>query len=108
MNTNTEITTAARRIAREHNARNGSSVDFKLYFDRSGSLVDVLEKGMAYANRADYAEFAVMTVSGQGVHMTYRAAQDLLDAYDAHGKDYYAQDFYLYELRNARDSERFA
>jgi hypothetical protein len=106
MNTATPITTAARRIAREVNA---TVRETKLWFDADGRVVDSTPADMWYINPADQAPTAVLTHPGlrrTSERLTYRAAQDLLDAIAAHPGDVDEQGWYLSRLDDARRAER--
>ena len=97
MNANTAITTAARKIATTTNARNSET---KLHFDADGQLLDSHAKDMWYTTRQDWADqLAVSTIGAGRGHMTYREAQDLLDAAATDDAGYYLQQ--LADERNA-------
>ncbi|MGC4151478.1 MAG: hypothetical protein QM628_00170 [Propionicimonas sp.] len=101
MNTATPITTAARRIARKANA---TAPTLAVEFDRQGHAVDVHPAGLRYAPHAA-PEGIVLTIHCNGGGLTYRRAQDLLDAVDAHPGDRGMQDYYLQQLETAREME---
>lgn len=96
MNTSTAITTAARKIAAATNARPSN---IKIVFDAAGNVLDSHPKDMWYTTPQPWdAQVATWTIgSGKG-HMTYRAAQDLLDAAATDDPD-----FYLYQLDTERE-----
>jgi len=103
MNANTAITTAARRIARETNA---SARGMKLHFDANGKVLDRHPADQSYTTRQAWATDRVVTTVS-GAHITYRAAQDFLDAaaYAATQTaewPYAAEGIYLDELATAR------
>lgn len=81
--TETQITTAARRIAR---AANAAGPRLKLYFAADGELLGGIETGHTYATRPDWADEIAVTVETVGSspwhdgRYTYRDIQDRLDA----------------------------
>lgn len=80
------ITTAARRIAREHNRYFGSAFDGSLLvFDREGNRDRVLElmrpEGAAWHAWLDAAGLVVVRIDASR-RMTQREAQALLDGID--------------------------
>lgn len=102
MDTNTPITTAARRITREVNA---TVAELRISFDAEGHVVDTTPADMWYINPAD-APVAVLTLQGQRrtpERMTQREAQDLLDAAAAHPGDSAEQGFFISSLADARE-----
>ena len=102
MNLNTLITTAARRITREVNS---TVPETRIWFDAEGHVVDTTPADMWYIDPAD-APVAVLTLRGQRrtpERMTYREAQDLLDAAAAHPGDSAEQGYFLSLLADARE-----
>ena len=85
--TETQITTAARRITRAANAAGRRA---KLYFAADGELLGQVETGHTYATRPDWAdEIAVMVETAGSTpwhdgRYTYRDIQDRLDAHAQH------------------------
>lgn len=85
--TETQITTAARRITRTANAAGRCA---KLYFAADGELLGQVETGHTYATRPDWADEIVVTVQTVGStpwhngRVTQRGIQDQLDAYTQH------------------------
>lgn len=101
--TETPITTAARRIAREVNAEVS---DMQLWFAADGTIVDRTPAGMWYIDSADQAPDAVLILTGNrrtNERLTQRAAQDLLDAAAAHPGNPAAQGYFLSCLDDARE-----
>ncbi|WP_261809562.1 hypothetical protein [Levilactobacillus humaensis] len=76
-NENTEITTAARRIAREVN---DTPKEYTTMFDKDGHSLGTHPTGMWYVNGHHEPEGTIYSVVGhRGSHMTYRQAQDMID-----------------------------
>lgn len=101
MNLHTPITTAARRITRKANA---TAPTLAVEFDRQGNPVDVHPADLRYAPHAG-PEGVVLTIRCNGGGLTYRRAQDLLDAIDAHPGDHDMQGYYLQQLESGREME---
>lgn len=115
--TETQITTAARRITRTANA---AGPRLKLYFAADGELLGSIETGHTYATRPDWADEIVVTVQTAGSspwhdgRYTYRDIQDQLDAYTQHAAHadtctQWADDcrsFYLMGLQLDREAGR--
>lgn len=103
MNTNTAITTAARRLARENNTR---YPEITTGYDTDGHPVDAWSTGMTHIGKPP-ADIAVTLRGTRNCPMTYRAAQDHLDAAahaTAHPDELHAADDYLADLQFARDT----
>jgi pectin methylesterase-like acyl-CoA thioesterase len=86
MNPNTAITTAARRIARELNVR---PKEITIGFDGTGHVTEAWPTGTWTPGQGDGAA-VIHRGTRTGDRMTYRAAQDLLDAaawVDTHPQD---------------------
>lgn len=97
MNTHTDITTAARRIAREVNA---THYETRIWFAADGTVLDRTPAGMWYIDPADEAP-AVVILRGTrrtNERLTQREAQDRLDAALAHPGDLDEQGYYLERL----------
>ena len=81
--TDTQITTAARRIARITNA---TGPRLKLHFAADGDLLGTLETGHTYTVRPDWVDQVAVTTQTAGCspwhdgRYTYRQIQDQLDA----------------------------
>lgn len=79
MDTATSITTAARRIARDANT---SSPLVKTWYDADGHPVEAAPADMWFTDpRPDLAGLVLCKGTRGEERMTYRAAQDLIDAY---------------------------
>lgn len=104
MNTASAITPAARRIARK---TNDTPRSLKIRFDINGDVLDVHPVDMFYTPGNGPAGIAITTIgTGKNHHMTYRHAQDCIDAYNAHPDDPDMREFYLQQLETQRDYER--
>lgn len=109
MDLNTPITTAARRITRRVN---DAPREVALAFDLEGNVVDSHPSDMWYANPAEAPVSAVRIngmwnahdLKGRHVRLTYRVAQDHLDAYKRDRSQYPTVDDYLYWLDVERES----
>lgn len=105
MDTATKITPAARRIARETNS---TPRGIATRFDIEGQVLDRHPADMWYLPGNGPTGIAITThgLAGWG-HMTYRHAQDCIDAYNAHPDDPDDREFYLQQLQTQRSFERF-
>ena len=82
--TETQITTTARRIAREINTYAGHNMEMKVYFDAEGRTINAHPADMWYAKRPEWMdEVLVSRRAGRG-RVTQRDIQDHLDAIAAY------------------------
>lgn len=105
MNINTAITTAARRLTRESNTR---PAEVTTAYDADGNPVEAWSSGMYHTGGT--APACAVTLAGTKLdRLTYRRAQDLLDAAAwaaAHPEQHATTDpigDYLYRLAVARE-----
>ena len=87
--TETQITTTARRIAREINSYAGHSNEWTLYFDADGRQMGGHEVGQRYPQRPDWMDTVLLSHhAGRGargaIRVTPREIQDHLDAIAAY------------------------
>lgn len=104
--TETPITTAARRIARDVNA---TVAEVTTYYDTAGGQLGSHETGMWFVDAADAPVAAVVAAGRRGAarRMSVREAQDLLDAHAATGAAAgEAHAAWLWELECAREDAR--
>ncbi|MBO2705801.1 hypothetical protein [Lactiplantibacillus plantarum] len=74
---NHEITTAARRIAREIN---DTPKEYEVMFDKDGQSLGTKPAGMWYVNGHHAPEGTVYTLTGRkGSHITYQGVQDVIN-----------------------------
>lgn len=110
MNTRTEITTPARRIARDINT---TADVVTVAYDAEGRSMETWSTGMWFANPDDAPASRLVMAGRRGQEITARDAQDMLDA-EAWADSEEATDtihrqveigFYLEELAQARAEE---
>jgi hypothetical protein len=106
INTRTEITTAARRIARDLNR---TVKEVTTAYDRDGRQIDAWPSDMHHVQRPAHLDDAVLIMSGtRHEHMTWRDVQDRLDAgafAAAHPESPWAYTEYLDDVEAARERE---
>ena len=97
------ISTAARRIAREVNA---TSAHVKLHFDGEGSVLASHEAELSYVAPQAWMSRQVAVIQGRKGsrfgRLTQQDAQDYLDAHAAHPDDPAARDCYVSAARLTR------
>lgn len=105
MDTNTEISTAARRIVRQLNEPGPEMV---YYFDAEGGYITGHQVGLFYPSREaeERATAGAVVKFRTGRKLSQRIVQDELDAAAKFGEDLDARADYLEELNYARENVR--